>query len=382
MHLYNFYYLEGVFPIILNGIILDFCPMDNDTLKKYLEKMEIFDVGHYTFKELQSFENEECVFSDLMFGIYELQQVKREVMYGKDDLQYLKDRIIRIFIRTIKRNIVMVEEPQFKKLSSEEIDYIIQNIQELNEQYFYSLSITAQIKIINNLICQKYNKDYYLQKNMYEMLETDYFDNDDLLNNSSDYIKYKSKIELIIIALLNNLLLFCYNQNKSNIDVRNLKFSLNFYKDYLDCTIDKFYEISKEEIDYRLIYTSLLKTSSTHTLNEEDYREVEKKLLKTKNQINAVSNIIDGHGTDEEFAIINADLLNRMRDCLAHGFLTVNVENINDIMSSKLRFYDKYDGMVQFDSIISLGELLKTINQSEFINSILNDNQNFIKHSN
>ena len=70
-----------------------------------------------------------------------------------------------------------------------------------------------------------------------------------------------------------------------------------------------------------------------------------------------------------------------MRDCLAHGHLTMNVKNINSIMSTELHFYDKHDGEVQFDATITLGELLKTINQSEFINSILNDNQNFSKHT-
>lgn len=69
-----------------------------------------------------------------------------------------------------------------------------------------------------------------------------------------------------------------------------------------------------------------------------------------------------------------------MRDCLAHGFLTVNIKSINDIMSTELHFYDRYDVKIQFDATISLGDLLKTINQPKFINSILNDNQNFSKH--
>ncbi len=383
--LYDYYYLEGAFPILLSGKDNYYNnSMNKETLEEYLRKLEIFDIGDYSLREYNDSDIQRRLDNDFGLDISYITTLSNNNIYNS---AVPRDMIIRAFNSRIKKHLIISKDPKFENLTDKDVKYIINNIQELNEQYFYSLSKTTQIQIINNLIYQRYNKTYYFQKNMYEMLKTGHFDNDDLQNNASDYIKYKSKIELVITSLLNNLLLFCYNQNKSNIDVKNLRFPLKFYKEYLDSKVGNFYEISRDESDYRLIYTSLLKASSTHTLKEEDYRDVEKqinrcenRLIKTQNQVSGVSNIIDGIGTDEEFAITNVDLLNRMRDCLAHGFLTVNIKSIDDIMSTELHFYDRYDGKIQFDATISLGDLLKTINQPKFINSILNDNQNFSKH--
>ena len=382
----NYYYLEGIFPIILSRTDnYDNNSMDKEALKNYLSKLEIFDIGDYSLREYHDLEVQRMLDEEFGSDISYIRTLSNNNIYNSSRS---KDSIIRVFNSKIRRHLIVSEDPKFKNLTVEDIDYIFSNIQELDEQYFYSLSKTTQIQIINDLIYQKYNKNYYLQKNMHKMLEKEHFSNDDLHGNAFDYIKYKSKIELVISALLNNLFLFCYNQNKSNIDSKDLRFPLSFYEDYLSSKIGNFYEFSKERSDYGLIYTSLLKVSSTHAFSEDDYKNIEKqinrcqnRLIKTKNQINGVNNIIDGVATDEEFAITNIDILNRMRDCLAHGFLTMNIKNVNSIMSTELHFYDKHDGEVQFDATITLGELLKTINQSEFINSILNDNQNFSKHT-
>jgi len=384
--LYSYYYLEGAFPIILSGTNdYNNNSMNKDALEEYLRKLEIFDIGDYSLREHQDLDIQRILDDDFSLDISYIKRISKNNIYNSSSS---KDTIIDIFNSKIKRHLIIDKDPKFENLTEEDVEYIITNIQELNESYFYSLSKTSQIQIINNLIYQRYNKAYYLQKNMSEMIKTDHFSNNDLHNNASDYIKYKSKIELIIISLLNNLLLFCYNQNKAAIDAKNLRFPLNFYRDYLTSKINNFYEISNEENDYRSIYTSLLKVSSTHVLKEEVYRDIEKQinkcengLVKAKNQISNVNNIIDGNGTEDEFAFTNTDLLNRMRDCLAHGFLKVNIKSIDDIMSTELHFYDKYEGKIQFDSTISLGDLLKTIDQFEFINSILNDNQNFNKHA-
>ena len=382
----NYYYLEGIFPIILSRTDnYDNNSMDKEALKNCLSKLEIFDIGDYSLREYHDLEVQRMLDEEFGSDISYIRTLSNNNIYNSSRS---KDSIIRVFNSKIRRHLIVSEDPKFKNLTVEDIDYIFSNIQELDEQYFYSLSKTTQIQIINDLIYQKYNKNYYLQKNMHKMLEKEHFSNDDLHGNAFDYIKYKSKIELVISALLNNLFLFCYNQNKSNIDSKDLRFPLSFYEDYLSSKIGNFYEFSKERSDYGLIYTSLLKVSSTHAFSEDDYKNIEKqinksqnRLIKTKNQINGVNNIIDGVATDEEFAITNIDILNRMRDSLAHGHLTMNVKSINSIMSTELHFYDKHDGEVQFDATITLGELLKTINQSEFINSILNDNQNFSKHT-
>ncbi len=202
----NYYYLEGIFPIILSRTDnYDNNSMDKKSLKNYLSKLEVFDIGDYSLREYHDLEVQRMLDEEFGSDISYIRTLSNNNIYNSSRS---KDSIIRVFNSKIRRHLIVSEDPKFKNLTVEDIDYIFSNIQELDEQYFYSLSKTTQIQIINDLIYQKYNKNYYLQKNMHKMLEKEHFSNDDLHGNAFDYIKYKSKIELVISALLNNVILF------------------------------------------------------------------------------------------------------------------------------------------------------------------------------
>ena len=265
--------------------------------------------------------------------------------------------------------------------------YILYNIIEMGEEYFYKLGSTSQKLVIENLIKQRYNKRYSLINNIDSIIETSYNSNESLTKRASDYINFKSKIELIITAMLNNLLMFCYNQNVSNIDASSIKFPVDVYKQYMDSRIKEFYDVSKEAADYQNIYTSLLKASSMQMLSKEDYIEIEKGinktknvLIKCKNEINLSSEILNGNDTSENYDKVNKEILHRFRDCLAHGRLNIGNIDINNIGKTVLSFYDTYEGQDKFKVNISLEELLKSINQPEFLKTMFNSNVNFDQH--
>ena len=72
--------------------------------------------------------------------------------------------------------------------------------------------------------------------------------------------------------------------------------------------------------------------------------------------------------------------MHRFRDCLAHGRLNIGNIDINNIGKTVLSFYDTYEGQDKFKVNISLEELLKSINQPEFLKTMFNSNVNFDQH--
>ena len=182
--------------------------------------------------------------------------------------------------------------------------------------------------------------------------------------------------------------MFCYNQNNSTIDAGDIRFPEAVYKQYMDSRIKEFYDVSKEAADYQNIYISLLKATPSHLIKGEDLESVEKKIAKTKNvlvkcknEINLSGMILEESATRENYDQINKEILHRFRDCLAHGRLKIENIDINNVGNTKLSFYDTYMGQDKFKATISLEELLKTINQVEFLKTMFNNNANFSKHS-
>jgi hypothetical protein len=77
----------------------------------------------------------------------------------------------------------------------------------------------------------------------------------------------------------------------------------------------------------------------------------------------------------------NIDILNKMRDSLAHGRVEVSHINISDIGSTKLRFLDIFEGMTEMDVTITLKELLETLSDKLLLTSYFNNNQHFSNHT-
>lgn len=378
-HLYNYYFLNGCLPVIINGNYdFDRNSFTTESLLDYLRNIELLGTNLPELKRFDSEHEQRKMDDDLGLNIYNFNSSR---ISGKES-------VLRRYEYTIKKH--LRDEPPLnsKRLSEEDIQYILNNINEMNSDYFYQLGKSAQIEVINQLIIKKYNKDYYLHANLQDIINSNHFNNQSLVEQSSDYINYKTKIELLMLSLTNNLLLFCYNQNKSIIETEYIRFPKQIYIDYLESRKNSFYETSKEASDYQFAYTSLLKASSSHLISYEDFKIIEdsinktkNKLIKTKNDIASVDAILEGTATNIDYKNINIQILNRMRDCLAHGRLSVEVSDINNIMETQLKIIDEYEGKLQFSSSLSFGELIEVLNQPDFIKSLLNDNQNFKKHS-
>lgn len=366
--LYNYKYFEGTFPYLCaNKLINTPDSLSYDELVDYLNKLVLYDITSYEFSK----NKEEDIGLDLYyFNNSTFAEIERRFNYRIKP--HFTDKC-----KLTKRN-----------LSNEDIRYVLDSIKEMGEDYFYKLGSTSQIEVVKKLIKYKYNKRHELISNLNSILETSYNSNDLLTKRAFDYINLKSKIELIITAMLNTLFMFCYNQNYSTIDASDIRFPETVYKQFMDSRIKEFYEVSKDAADYQKIYVSLLKAMPTHLIKKEDLENIEKKINKSKNvltkcksEINLSDMVLEQNATIDNFGQINKEILHRFRDCLAHGRLKIENIDINNVLNTKLSFYDIYMGQDKFKATISLGELLKTINQKEFLISMFNNNSNFNKHS-
>lgn len=367
--IYNYKYLEGKFPYLCaNKLIATPNSLSYDELVDYLDQLILYDITSY----------EHSRDSEKDFGM---------------DLYYFnkstnEEEIENRFDWYLKKHFTNDSQLTKQKLNSQDIKYVLESIKEMGEEYFFNLGSTSQIKVINKLIKFKYNKKYELIKNIDAIVETSYNSNESLTARASDYINLKIKIELIITAMLNILFMFCYNQNNSTIEACDIRFPESMYKQYTDSRIKEFYDVSKEAADYLNMYVSLYNSSPVHLIKSEDLEFVEKKinknkniLVKCKNEINLSSIILEESATREIYGQINKEILHRFRDCLAHGRLKIENVDINNVGNTKLSFYDTYMGRDKFNATISLEELLKTINQEEFLKTTFNNNANFNKHS-
>ena len=381
----SYYYLEGAFPVIYEGIFNpDNSPFNKNTINDYLSNIEVFNLSNYKIKRFATPEEQQAKDGEMELLLHEINTISNKNLYNK----YMDKEEFRQKVNSlIENNLEIEEEPVFTKLTQEDIDYIFNNIQELGDNYFYSLSQSSQIQVINNLIYQRYSKDYYLLKNIHEIINTNHYSNDNLIDKASNYINYKVKIELLIITLLNNLLLFCYNQNKANINVDNISFPMEVYNDYLESKVNLFYDTTREANDYQATYNAMLKGAALHIFEDKDFKDIEEslsivtnRLIKLKGEIRRVDNIINGNIEEDDLRKVNIEILNRIRDCLAHGRLKIDLGRTNNMLSTKLEIKDEYKGKTKFKTNITVLKLLDTINEPEFLYSILNENRNFQNH--
>ncbi len=374
-HLYNYYFLEGALPVILdNDSVFNRTPFTKESLINYLNGIELIGVDNIKLKIFKSPEEQKIMDNDLGLDIYFFNSIKK---LGKS--QVLSNN-------SLKRHLC-VDELDSKRLTEEDIQYIINSIDEMNSDYFYKLSRGSQIEVINNLIFKKYNKDYYLQKTLQKIININNISNSGLVEHASDYINYKSKMELIMLSLINNLLLFCYNQNKFTIKVETVRFPKQVYEDYLNEKKELFYMMNKEISNYRSDYILLLKiAASKFLIPDKSFKNIEyniskkeNQLIKLKKQILCVSEILNGTANKYDYNNVNMDIFNKIRNCLAHGKLRIEISKLNDIAETNLKITDNYDENSKFSTLISFGDLIEVLNNYEFLESLLNNNQHFKK---
>lgn len=375
--LYDYYFLDGVCPIVVNEI-LDHTSFNEESLIDNLKNKKLLYIDKYSLRKFDDAKIQNIKDADFR---YDIDMFKSLLGFHEENV------VVRVFNRLIKNYLNVEQELIPKKMENEDIMDILSEINEMGEEHFYSLGRTAQNEIINDLLMKKYNRNYYYFKKTSDIIENEIYSNQSLTNSSSDYINYKGKIEILITSFLNNLMLFCYNQNKLNLETEKIRFPMSVYKDYLDFRIEKFYETSKEASDYQFLYLTLLKALPNDKMLDYNLRNMERELKKSKNKlikikhdISNVNNIISGMNNGDEFKLVNNDILNRIRDCLAHGKLCLKVKDINNIIGCELVFVDEYDGQLQFRTSIAFGEFIDTIMEEDFIKSLTINNLNFNSH--
>lgn len=375
----DFYLLEGVFPVIHYNIPNSPSPFSREELIDFLKNMEIFTVRNMKIKQFNNSEKQD--YMDASIGL--------DVDYFYLSISDCsKKQKLESFESRIKKHLSDDSELIITKLSEEEIKTILNIIEKMGSNYFFSLGKTTQIQIIKTIIRKKYNKQYEIIANIDEIINSKYDSNETLINQASNYIKLNTKIELVITAIFNNIFLFCFNQNKEKVDVSGIKFPRKIYQDYLRAKVKEFYDISKSSSDYNCLYKSLLQVASSHSVPLSVFRETENgiikeknKLIKSKNSIEIINRVLDEKATEDEFRKVNLEIINRFRNSLAHGKLKVECNDFQNISGTTLIVEDFYEGQRTFYTETTFGDMFSTINQQNFLQSLLNDNQNFLKHN-
>lgn len=382
--LYKFHYLFGTLPIIKSKPSLEFKSMDENELLKYLKDIKLFNIEDYKLKELDDEKLQEELDDDLGLDTLELSS------------RYTSEMIYRSYDSKVKRHIDGDKELEEFNLSDEDIKYILMNIKEMDEAYFYKLGISEQKNVIKNLIQMKYNREYYLFENINGMFGHNYFSSDSLTKKASSYINYKSKIELTILSLLNNLFVFCFNKNNTRItDITNksirivdnadkIKFPTEFYKNYLESKKSMYLKEVQELEDTHALFKSTIMNGIDNNLRNEFMKRVNNtnfKIYNAKVNMERAYKIMNNSASNDEVKIVNSEILERIRNSLGHGNVRIGNIDINNIMQTKISFVDDYDNSKMFSGSISLFDLMNSINQVDFMNSFITNNTNFLSHS-
>ncbi len=384
-NLYQFYHLEGTFPIIYsNSLINNPNPFSENELTEYLKEIELIELTNPRLKTVDDLEKQRDLDDDLLYDLANF----------KKSLSLPMSNIINSYNIHLNKHLVDSCKLVSSKLSVEDLKYVLSGISHLGNDYFYHLGKTAQIEVINTLIRRKHNKKYELLRCASEIIDNGYDNNDSLTQKSSDYIKMQTKIELVITAIFNNLFSYCFNNNKFArpsrlaLNATNIRFPNELYEACFTSIKNDYYKSLESFIDYEHMYDALLQASETHMVDKATLSSVERRVAFNENSaldadkqhIEYLNHIIDGNATNEEYNAINLVILKRFRDCLAHGRMIVECNNINDIGSSHIIIQDIFEGETKFHVETSFKDIINAINEPVFLESMLNNNQNFLTH--
>lgn len=313
-----------------------------------------------------------------------------------------QDDVERIVIRLLTRHM----DFDFNKmvLSEEQINSIMEKIS-LYSDVFYNQGATNQHIILTRLIKEELNPSQIVTDSLYELIRTekkvDGSIMDSLDETSIKYINYSSIIKACIIAYLNSILLYSYNENKT-LDCSNLDFSsMLINKDLLierkkkrindlnNNSKNEFYKCEK----LKKYIEDLGKKIKYGKLNDKKKNEIEQQILDTKNKL--AVNIEDYNNkkmiNDLEISELKLDLkkiesdefdineyiLEHLRHSLAHGNISFMSDiDINNIANIELTFTDFYPRSKResFGGTIKLSDLLTILSDKKYVQSLYNDN--------
>lgn len=374
-NLCEFHSFDNVFPVVEDFLLNDYIQFTELTLDHYLNEINIYYPNKISFKKLQDKERQLILETDQGLDVARFKLTARSA-FDKNSIQIS-------FQFNIKKHLTddcyLVED----KLSEEVINRIKKEINLLGKEYFYSLSKSTQIEIVHKLLHKIYNpKETYLRVACDYIENSSIYNNEALNKNASSYIDYLTLIEISIISLLNSIFLYPSNQNA--IDGTCFRFPEHMYEDYLDSRIIKLQTISKTKADISEIIKRILIGIPKHNIDSSIIELLRNEIIKLNGKAKTISeqielfdNMLCQSYDAKTYMDANNQIVKRIRDSLAHGRLTVESIDLNDIGATKLHIVDEYKGVIEFDSYVILRDLLNSINKKELVTSLVNDNTHF-----
>lgn len=383
--IYKTNYLNNIFPITeyfgdkYYGVNQN---ITKENMSDYLDNILLLDVDNLKLKS---------GFTNINFSARELKGIALEMsmrMSHNDKQKKLNQlKRFRVFYKNKIQNLLQNQNQLIDRpLNDEEKNKVLQEIQRMGEDHFYSLGIKAQSEVINKIIKSfRKGKKHYVE-NIIDMTSQDHFSSKYYEQNSSNYIEQKNHLETMIISLLNVLMLYCYNKNRINratpcINVSDVNFDNQIYEDLLKTKINKFYSQSSSLAEEEKAYITLIQ-KSTVSLNPDFLRKTEKTLKQTSNSLiklrHDIENIdaVIALSPDANKEKVDLEILNRIRDSIAHGRVNIIMPN-NQLLDAELEIVDEYEGIEEFNTRITLKELLQTLNKITYIDSITKENYHF-----
>lgn len=385
-------YLENIVISDINDVKYH----DLDTLKKlqmyasYLSKKENTDINqNVDYKLLEMFEYD-----------YE-----RKIYYLKIQLQNPMTRKTKLIDSVAKSQLkyFMDYKLETQKLSETQISKIIDNIGQISDT-FYNHSAVNQHEIITELIRNELNPSRNISMIIEDIVKISSKSDGaimDMLNETSTkYIDYDKVIKATIIAYLNNILLYNYNEKK--VDSNGLNFSnmkLNLQKE-----LDNKKKFRKDQRNRKTNIKEKIKDTDGNIvlskikyyndmlnnpkLSDEQkkqlqcelslYEEIFNKGMQNEEIFNEIQKCdINIEKVNEEITMINTNphkyVLKHLRNSLAHGniFFSDTID-LNDVGDLEITFIDYYPDTADesFKGTIKFRELLITLSDETFINSL------------
>lgn len=378
-------YLENIVISDINDVKYH----DLDTLKKlqmyasYLAKKENTDINqNVDYKLLEMFEYD-----------YE-----RKIYYLKMQLQNPMTRKTKLIDSVAKSQLkyFMDYKLEEQKLTESQISKIIDHIGQISDT-FYNHSAVNQHEIITELIRNELNPSRNISMIIEDIVRTSSKSDGaimDMLNDTSTkYIDYDKVIKSTVIAYLNNILLYNYNEKKvdlSGLDFSGLKIDIDF-EDLISKKNKRIDDLKRENRNIYKYNKNMKKRLGDITIQLERVTDENQKarLAEEKQRLESILNQDDGSRQEknsiEMTALLedleelknrrvdNSYILEHLRNSLAHGniFFSDTI-NLNDIGDLEITFIDYYPDTIDesFKGTIKFRELLTTLSDDKFINSL------------
>jgi len=283
-----------------------------------------------------------------------------------------------------------------RRLRKKEIDKILKEVDKINDK-FYEHSMDNQnivlTEIVRNVISPNRNitsiiTDLCKNKNKAEGSIID-----ELNNKTSDYINYSKVLKGTIIAYLNNILLYNFNNkvDVSGLDFSSIRIEHNL-KELISNKEMRLDQVKRENSNIlkekELLKKTIDKLNKSIEANKAPQHIIEKNIIDRDNKLNELNNynMLDYSLKEEEIEKLEEEINNlkkgvmpndviyeHLRNSLAHGNI-IFLDNVNyeDIGNMYIRFLDRdpETKSITFMGMVNFSDLINLLNDPKLLNSI------------